>query len=211
MFKYGGARLVEIATVVGLALAITAQIAFADNDAERFAQGVIDQGFAILRDDSASDNARRSRFHDFILGHVEARKTALFTLGVYRRGAPDAALEAFVGAFREYSTAIYETHLEDYKNATLRVSGSIENKPGDVTVNTLADDPSLREPVRIAFRLMRLGSDYKIVDVQAAGIWLSIEQRDQFASMLAKNNGDIAALTSMLIERTARIRAGETS
>ena len=49
---------------------------------------------------------------------------------------------------------------------------------------------------------------YKIVDVQVAGIWLSIEQRDQFASVLAQNNGDIASLTASLRDRATRLRAG---
>jgi phospholipid transport system substrate-binding protein len=88
------------------------------------------------------------------------------------------------------------------------VTGDIANKPGDVTVMTLAEGGTLREPLRIAFRLSVDGGAYKIVDVQVAGIWLSVEQRDQFASVLSQNRGDIASLTASLRDRASRMRAG---
>jgi phospholipid transport system substrate-binding protein len=181
--------------------------AFAGADAERFAKDLIDRGFAILRDDSVDDATRSERFHAFILPNIDARKTALFTLGNYRRGASEAEVDTFVAAFAEYSTAMYETRLTTYKNATLTVIGSIENKPGDVTVNTLGNEASLREPIRVAFRLVGSNGEFKIVDIQVVGIWLSVEQRDQFASILGQNNGKVSALTSILVERTKQMRA----
>lgn len=91
---------------------VMVRIAGADATGGRFAQRVIDQGFAILRDESAIPEAKSARSHTFILGHVEARKTALFTLGIHWRSVSDAVLESYVEAFREYSTAIYETRLD---------------------------------------------------------------------------------------------------
>ena len=193
----------------GLCLALHAAAPpAADDGARAFTQTLIDQGFAILRDARADEGARVRRFDDFIVQHMDARKTALFTLGNYRRGAADGVVEPFVAAFTDYSTAIYGAHLVDYSAATLRVTGDIANKPGDVTVTTLAEGGNLREPLRIAFRLAGDGGNYKIVDVQVAGIWLSVEQRDQFASVLSQTNGDIPSLTASLKDRTTRLRAG---
>jgi phospholipid transport system substrate-binding protein len=193
--------------LAGLLVLASTRAASTSRDAEEFAQNTIDRGLAILRDEGSDTGRRRETFHAFIIPLVDARKTALFTLGVYRRGAPDSVIEPFVAAFTDYSTAIYETRLDEYKNATVKVTGSIDNKPNDVTVDALAEAPNFREPVRLAFRLLGSNGNYKIVDVQVAGIWLSVEQRDQFASMLANNNGDIPALTSSLIDRTAQMRA----
>jgi phospholipid transport system substrate-binding protein len=179
----------------------------ASNTAEQFAKQLIDQGFAILRDESLEKQVRRDKFHTFILRHVDARRTALFTLGVYRRSASPEVLERFVSAFAEYSTAIYESRLEQYKSATMTVVSSLENKPGDITVMTSAQDATLREPLMVGFRLAAGSGTYKIIDVQAAGIWLSVEQREQFGSLLSRNNGDVAALTDEIARRTGDIRA----
>jgi phospholipid transport system substrate-binding protein len=199
------------AAIAALALTVTLHTtppAAADDGARAFTQTLIDQGFAILRDTRQDKAARVGRFNAFILAHMDARKTALFTLGHYRRGAPDGVVEPFVAAFTDYSTAIYGAHLVDYSAATLRVTGDLPNKPGDVTVTTLAEGGGLREPLRIAFRLASVGGTYKIIDVQVEGIWLSVEQREQFASALAQNRGDIASLTAALKERANRLRAG---
>jgi phospholipid transport system substrate-binding protein len=180
--------------------------AAADQGAEAFAQSLTDQGFAILRE-GGEEGQKLERFHAFIVSQLDARKAALFTLGHYRRGASEGVLADFVSAFADYSTAVYETHLVDYSAATIRITGSLVNKPGDITVNAVATGANLREPLRIAFRITGASGTYKLVDVQVAGIWLSVEQRDQFASVLSQSNGNIAALTASLKERTNRLRA----
>jgi phospholipid transport system substrate-binding protein len=196
------------AAVVAAIVLTFAAPASSDDGARAYTQKMIDNGFAILRDTRMDKATRVNRFTAYIVEHMDARKTALFTLGNYRRGAPDGVVEPFVAAFTAYSTAIYGAHLVDYSGATVRVTGDVTNKPGDVTVATVAEGGQLREPLRIAFRLVSDGGAYKIIDVQVAGIWLSVEQREQFASALSQNRGDIAALTASLKDRTTRLRSG---
>lgn len=193
---------------IGLSFALSAPPASADDAARAFTQTMIDNGFAILRDTRVEKAARVNRFTAYIVERMDARKTALFTLGNYRRGAPDGVVEPFVDAFTAYSTAIYGAHLVDFAGASVRVTGDVTNKPGDVTVLTVAEGGPLRQPMRIAFRLTGQNGGYKIVDVQVEGIWLSVEQRDQFASVLSQNRGDIASLTASLKDRTTRLRSG---
>ncbi len=200
--------LAAVVAAITLTLTLHTSPASADDGARAFTQTLIDKGFAILRDTRMDKTSRVAGFNAFVVQHMDARKTALFTLGNYRRGAPEGVVEPFVEAFTAYSTAIYGTHLVDYAASTLRVTGDVSNKPGDVTVMTVAEGGTLREPLRIAFRLTTDGSEYKIVDVQVSGIWLSVEQRDQFASVLSQNRGDIASLTASLKDRASRLRAG---
>jgi phospholipid transport system substrate-binding protein len=197
-------RLVTLLFILGAAAAMAAE------SAETWAKRTIDQGFAILRDNTGGATGRRARFHAFIVNHVEGRRSAMFALGVYRRGADPAALEEYAAVFSDYSIEIYETRLENYKDATLTVTGSIENKPGDITVNTRGESPSLREPIRIAFRLQGGGGAFKITDIQVEGIWLSVELRDEFNSLLGANGGDIRALTRTLIARTNNLHATDS-
>jgi phospholipid transport system substrate-binding protein len=178
----------------------------AGQDAEAFAQRLIDQGVGILR--NTSDPARRTKFRDFITQYADARKTALFTLGNYRRGANDADLEDFVKAFTAYATAVYESRLDQYKGQTLKVVGSIDNKANDVTVNMIVVDPNATNPLRVAFRLLGGNNAYRFVDIQVEGIWLSIDQREQFAAFLSKNNGNIPRLTAHLQTQSQQIMAG---
>lgn len=199
------ARRAFLSACIGLVALASAGPALADRDAETFAQGLIDRGVGILR--NTSDPQRRAKFRDFILNYADARKTALFALGNYRRGANDADVEAYIKAFTEFATAVYESRLDQYKGQTLKVTGSIDNKPGDTTVNMVVVDPAAREPLRVAFRLLGGGGNYRFVDIQVAGIWLSVEQRDQFAGYLSKNNGSVPSLTAHLNSQARQIMA----
>lgn len=200
------ARRAVLSACIGLVALSSAGPALADRDAETFAQGLIDRGVGILR--NTSDPQRRAKFREFILAYADARKTAMFTLGNYRRGASEADVEAFVSAFTDYATAVYESRLDQYKGQSLKVTGSIDNKPGDVTVNMVVVDPGARgEPLRVAFRLLGGGGSYRFVDVQVSGIWLSVEQREQFAGYLSKNNGSVPALSAHLNAQARTIMA----
>jgi phospholipid transport system substrate-binding protein len=200
------ARRAFLSAVVGLVALASAGPALADRDAEAFAQGLIDRGVGILR--NTGDPQRRAKFREFILAYADARATALYTLGNYRRTASDADIEAFVRAFTEFATAVYESRLDQYKGQTLKVTGSINNpKPNDTTVNMVVVDPAAREPLRVAFRLLGANGNYRFVDIQVAGIWLSVEQRDQFAGFLSKNNGSVPALTAHLNAQARQILA----
>jgi phospholipid transport system substrate-binding protein len=195
-----------LAVLVGAASLMSVAPASAGRDAEVFAQRLIDQGVGILR--NTGDPARRAKFRDFVTQYADARKTALFTLGNYRRGASDTDLEAFVRAFQDYATAVYESRLDRYKGQTLKVVGSIDNKPGDVTVNMVVVDPDAPSQLRVAFRLHGNNANYRFIDIQVEGIWLSIDQREQFAAFLAKNNGSIPRLTAHLQAQAQQIMAG---
>jgi phospholipid transport system substrate-binding protein len=202
------ARRAFLGIVLAAASLVSAAPASADADAERFAQTLIDQGVAILR--NTGDPARRAKFREFITRYADARKTALFTLGNYRRSASEPDIAAFVKAFQDYATAVYESRLDRYKGETLKVVGSTDNKPGDVTVNMIVADNSAPNPLRVAFRLNGGNGNYKFIDIQVEGIWLSVDQRDQFAAFLSKNNGSIPRLTAHLQAQAQQIMAAGT-
>jgi phospholipid transport system substrate-binding protein len=191
-------------------LALIASLAFARTAAanpEKFTQDLIDQGVGILNDTSGGVAARNAKFRTFLERYADIRAAAMFTLGNYRRGASEGDINDFVDAFKEYAIAIYEKRLEQYAGQTLKVTKSVENKPGDFTV--YAEEAGKgQDALKVAFRLLGSGGSYRFVDVNVAGVWLSVEQRDQFASFLNANGGKIPALTADLRRQAGSIRAG---
>jgi phospholipid transport system substrate-binding protein len=184
---------------------LSAAATVAGPDAEAFTQRLIDQGVQILR--NTSDPQRKPRFRDFITQYADVRRTARFTLGNYARTAAPAEVDAFVEAFRDYAIAIYETQLDKYKGESLKVVGSIDNKPGDYVVKTVVSGGG--QPTRIDFRMSGGSGAYKFYDISVEGAWLGISQQEQFKSFLEQNRGSVPALTADLRARTQRILAGE--
>jgi phospholipid transport system substrate-binding protein len=171
----------------------------AANVAEGFVDDNIHKGLNILADKKLTIVQRRDQFETLLLGLVDVRRIALFTLGQYRRSAPPDDVEAFVSAFRNYATAAYQSYFSKYTNQTLKVMGSTEVKPTDFIVQTQLIDPeSNQPPAEVDFRVRTDTGKPVLVDVAYQGIWLSLEQRDQFVAFLGQNNGNVRSLVAHL-------------
>jgi phospholipid transport system substrate-binding protein len=173
----------------------------AANPAESFVDDNIHKGLEILRDKKLSSIQRRDQFETLLLGLVDVRRIALFTLGQYRRSAPPEDVEAFINAFKNYAAAAYQSYFAKYTNQTLKVTGSTERAPTDFIVQTLLVDPnSSQPPAEVDFRVRTDTGKPVLVDVAYQGIWLSLEQRDQFVAFLGQNNGNVRTLIAHLSE-----------
>ena len=169
------------------------------NVAESFVDENIHKGLDILKDKRLSSIQRRDQFEGLLLTLVDVRRIALFTLGQYRRSASPDDVEAFVAAFKNYATAEYQSYFSKYTNQTLKVMGSTEVKPTDFIVQTQLMDPSSNQPpAEVDFRVRTDTGKPVLVDVAYQGIWLSLEQRDQFVSFLGQNNGNVRSLVAHL-------------
>ena len=179
----------------------TLPAAAAQNVAESFVDENIHKGLDILRDKKLSVAQRRDQFQTLLLGLVDVRRIGLFTLGQYRRSAPPEDVEAFIGAFKNYATAAYQSYFARYTNQTLKVTGSTERSPTDFIVQTLLIDPnSNQQPSEVDFRVRTDAGKPVLVDVAYQGIWLSLEERDQFVAFLGQNNGNVRTLIAHLSE-----------
>ncbi len=175
--------------------------AAAQNVAEAFVDENIHKGLDILKDKKLNNVQRRDQFETLLLGLVDVRRIALFTLGQYRRTAPPEDVEAFVGAFKNYATAAYQSYFAKYTNQNLKVIGSTQRNPTDFIVQTQLVDPgSSQQPAEVDFRVRTDAGKPVLVDVAYQGIWLSLEERDQFVAFLGQNNGNVRTLIAHLSE-----------
>ena len=202
-------KIVSVLSWLGLALLIVAApAAQAATPAESFVSTNIDKGLQILNNRSLSAPQRASQFQTFLEGLTDLGRIAKFALGNARRGASDADVAAFDAAFRNYAYAVYQSRLSAYTGQSLKVTGSTERAPDDVIVKTMLVDAqrSGQQPLEVDFRVRSDTGRMAIVDVSIAGVWLAIEERDQFAAFLSQHNGSIPALVQHLNQLTAQLK-----
>jgi phospholipid transport system substrate-binding protein len=187
---------------LGLLLAaplLVAEPAAAATPAESFVGDNIQKGLEILRDKKLSVVQRRDQFKALLLGLVDTRRIALYTLGQYRNTASPADIDAFAAAFQNYASAAYQTYFSKYTNQTLKVTGSTQRNPTDFIVHTQLIEPgSSQQPAAVDFRVRTDGGRPVLVDVAYEGVWLSLAQRDQFVNFLGQNNGNVRTLIAHL-------------
>ncbi len=181
-------------------------------EAEHFVQSNIDRGLGILSDKSLTQAQRREEFRSFLIGLSDIRRTAIFTLGAGRRQASPAEVNDFITAFKNYAIAIYEARLTAFSGQSLKVTGGVQRAPGDFIVETTLVQPGGdTKPIQVDFRLVPRGDGFKVIDVGVVGVWLAIEERDQFSSFLDQHHGSVPVLTHHLEELTQRLSENPAS
>ncbi len=178
--------------------------------AEAYVQSNVQTGLSILNNHSASTDQKREQFERFILGLTDMKRIAKFTLGQYKRTASPQEQDAFAQAFQSYAIAVYQSYFSKYSGQTLKVTGSQERAPGDTIVTTVMIDPndkSGQPPLEVDFRVLSENGKFVVIDFSVSGIWLALEERDQFSSFLGQNNGSIPLLISHLKELARNYKA----
>ncbi|GAB4519593.1 MAG: ABC transporter substrate-binding protein [Amphiplicatus sp.] len=197
--------------ILGIAALLTAALsaapAGADQAAEAFISGILEEANAIFQE--PDKEARMEGIERLVDKYVDMRRVGLFALGQYARVITDEQKAAYLPLFRKYATTIYQDLLEDYSGQRLAVTGSIDRTPRDIIVNSQAVDVRPGDPlagVTIHWRVYRdRAGGQAVVDAGADGVWLAIEQQSQFKSVIANNGGGtkgIDALIADLKEKT---------
>jgi phospholipid transport system substrate-binding protein len=201
-------RAVLMSGLLAAVLAPTA--ALAADPAESFVSQNIQRGLSLLNNKALSKEQRRDQFEQFLTGLTDLKRIADFTLGQYRRTAPPGDVAAFEAAFQDYAVAVYQSYFSKYAGQTLKVTNSTLRAPTDYIVATQMIDPadrSGREPLEVDFRVRTDGPRPVVVDVSVAGVWISIEERDQFVAFLGQNNGNVRLLISHLSELARQFKS----
>lgn len=198
---------------VALVLAIGTMAAHAATQAESYIQDNVQKGLGILKDTSLSREDKRTQFQSFLESLTDIHRIALFTLGAAAKTAPAADVDAFAEAFRGYAAAVYQQQLAHYSGQTLKVTGSIQRAPGDTIVQTVVLEPNGSQSANadeVDFRVDDTGGKLQVIDASVAGVWLALQERDQFTSFLAQHGNDVKALTVDVEKRAENVRAGSS-
>ena len=174
-----------------------------DPSAEAYVQTEASRAISILNDRSLAPAARREAFYAFINQAADVPRITGFVLGRYRRQITPEQYQQFADVFRRYADSIYETRLGDYHGESLRVTGSVVRAPGDVVVSSVVTGGDYKGAPVVNWRILQGLQGWKIVDVQAQGVWLALVEQQDFTSTLANANGNIGVLIGQLRAQAA--------
>ncbi len=195
-----------LAVIGGL---LMANAALAATDDEDFVRIKANEALAILSNDALTHEQKTDCFRDFVEEISDVPRVARFVLGKYARGVDPVKLENFTTVFRQYATGVYESRLGSFGGETLMVTGSKDRKPGDSVVSTVINGGQLAEPLDVNWRIQTRKGKKQVLDVQVFGIWLALHQRNEITSVIANNNGDVDAATSILETRITNADFGQ--
>ena len=170
-------------------------------EAEAFVMDVSNRVIDILSYTSTTE--KEDAFRTLLNEKANLKRIAAFTLGKYRRQLSPAELQEFQSLFESMITKVYANRLGTYEDQQIIVLGS-EKKKKDYLVETELRFKDGSEPIAIVWRL-RQEKDGRITlfDLRVLGIWMALEQRETFLSLLKNNNENFDVLLDNLRQQIA--------
>jgi phospholipid transport system substrate-binding protein len=169
-----------------------------DPGAEQYVQVQAQRVLTLLSNRSMNAQDRIRAFRGVVDQIADVPRITRFVLGKYARTATPAQRAQFDPLFRTYAQDVYESQLSQYHGEKVQVTGSVVRNPGDVIVNSLVSGGKLDKPAPVSWRVLNSGGGWKIVDVEASGVWLAITQQQDFVSTIDNAHGDINVLIAQL-------------
>jgi phospholipid transport system substrate-binding protein len=187
--------------IAALFLCLTVALpARAQDSPTAFIQGLGDQAIQILRTQH-DQSQRKAAFSTLFTQGFDVPAIGKFVLGHYWREATPEQQQEYLRLFGLYVVAIYADRFSNYQGEEFKVSGGKPEDGGNATVTSQIVRPG-GQPIHIDWRVAKEGTGYKIIDVKAENLSMSVTQREEFASIISQNGGQIQGLLTMLKQKT---------
>ncbi len=196
-------------TLAATLVAALALPAFADARTEAYVQKNASEALSTLNNPKLSAAERTATFNAYMDKFTDIDAVSNFVIGKYARRFTKDELTRYRKSFRNYALAVYEAQLDAYRGEAVVVKSSVDRSPTDSIVNTVIKRQDGQE-MDVRWRVQGKEGNYQVVDVALNTdgnlIWLGIEQRAQFISLLDKNNGSADKLIAKIDSMTKKLK-----
>jgi len=195
-------------------LAVSVLPAFADERTEAYVQKNASEVLKSLNNPDLSAAQRTAAFSSYMDKFTNLDAVSNFVIGKYSRRFTEAEMTRYRKSFRAYALAVYEYQLDDYRGESVVVKNSVDRSETDSIVNTVIKRQDGKD-MDVRWRVQGKEGSYQVIDValnlDGNLIWLGIEQRAQFISLLDNNNGSADKLMKKIDSMTAELKAKKRS
>jgi phospholipid transport system substrate-binding protein len=144
---------------------------------------------------------RLARFRELFRNDFDIPGIGRFVLGRYWRAATPQEQQEFLGLFQEYIVRAYATRLSAYGGEPFRVTGARPNGEETIVASEIIRANGAR--IAVDWYLLNDGGNFKITDVYVGGVSMKVTERDEFASVIQRNGGQVSALLTQLRQKLA--------
>ena len=172
--------------------------AYSSNPKE-FVLELVSDAISKLSDKSLSIEQKTEYVENIALENVDIKALSLYTLGELRKSADKQDLIKYQETFEKYFLKSLTSRLIDYSSQKFEVTDS-EQKSSNYTIVKSRIAESLKSPeIKIDWRVYTKNPDNPLIrDLIIEGLSLARTQKEEFASILNSNDGNIKVLFDTL-------------
>ena len=130
---------------------------------------------------------------------VDIKGVGFYSLGSARKNLTEKQKDIYLNLFEKYFLKSFSSRLSEYTNPKIEVKKKEVLNKNYTIVNSLLVGTSERPEVNIDWRVYTKNPDNPLIrDLIIEGLSLARTQKEEFASILNSNNGDVQALFETL-------------
>ena len=177
---------------------------FANNiaalEADIFVQSTVNRASKLLSE-NISKEEKIEKLKTIAKDTVDIKGIGFYTLGVTRKNLSDSEKREYLEKFEDYFLKSFSSRLAEYTNPEIDVYGKEVLNKNYTIVNSTLKATSERPEIKINWRIYTKNQDQPLIrDLIIEGLSLARTQKEEFASVLSSNDGDINALFKTLEE-----------
>ncbi len=167
-----------------------------------FVQSTVNRASKILSEDISKEK-KIQELQIIAKDTVDIVGIGFYTLGSARKNLDESQKKRYGELFENYFLKSFSSRLAEYTNPEIDVQNKEVLNENYTIVSSLLQGTDQRPEVKIDWRIYTKNPDKPLIrDLIIEGLSLARTQKEEFASILNSNNGDINALFQTLEEFT---------
>ena len=174
------------------------------SDPKQFITEIVDEAKKVLID-SNSKEFKTQKLSEIALKTVDIKGVAYYSIGKYRKNLNEEQLNKYLSLFEKYFLKSFTSRLTDYSDPKIDVIGTEVLNPKYTIVKSVLIATDKKPEVKIEWRVYTKNPDKPLIrDLIIEGLSLARTQKEEFASVIESNNGDVTKLFDTLKEFVAK-------
>jgi phospholipid transport system substrate-binding protein len=187
------------ASTTALVFGLPAPQAWALSAAESFVQTTGTQILGIVNS-GASDSSKKQRFYDLLNSRAAKTKIAYTALGRYSSqwdSMSGGTKSEYKKLVMRFIASVFVRYNAEFAGESLDITRSSVRSANDIIVYSKVKFAGGRT-LDVNWRVTTVSGSYKVFDVNVSGVWVLLQAKSEFESIISSNGGTIDGLISYL-------------
>ena len=174
------------------------------SDPKQFITEIVNEAKKVLVDTNSKE-FKTKKLSEMALKTVDIKGVAYYSIGKYRKNLNEEQLNEYLSLFEKYFLKSFTSRLTDYSDPKIDVIGIEVLNPKYTIVKSVLLATDKKPEVKIEWRVYTKNPDKPLIrDLIIEGLSLARTQKEEFASVIESNNGDVTKLFDTLKEFVAK-------
>ena len=170
------------------------------SDPKQFISEIVEEAKSVLIESNTKE-FKSKKLSEMALKTVDIKGVAFYSLGKYRKNLNDEQLKEYLALFEKYFLKSFTSRLADYSDPKIDVISVEILNPKYTIVKSVLLATDKRPEVKIDWRVYTKDPSKPLIrDLIIEGLSLARTQKEEFASVIESNNGDVTKLFNTLRE-----------